>query len=145
MGDESAGTSDGTAGPAHRPGDPTPVTDPPHGPVRGCLRAIGEFVLEMVGEAVLGTLLALLTTASLGIAFVLALLAHRQSPALAYALGAVAVLMTVLGVRQLRRPREKRGRLGRVLAAATAGLGCWLLLCVCYASLSDALDLASAF
>ncbi|MFE6864996.1 hypothetical protein ACFVFS_00400 [Kitasatospora sp. NPDC057692] len=140
MSDESVGTPD-LGKPVHQPGDPTPVTDPPHGPVRGCLRAIGEFLLELVGEA----LLVVLTTASLAAAFVLAELAHRRSPALAYALGAAGVLVVVLGVRQLRRPKERRGRSGRVLAAVTAGLGVWLLLCVLYASLRDALDLASAF
>ncbi|MFE7192257.1 hypothetical protein [Kitasatospora sp. NPDC057541] len=40
----------------------------------------------------------------------LAELAHRLSPVLAYALGALAVLVAVLGVRQLRRPKERRGR-----------------------------------
>ncbi|WP_380280818.1 hypothetical protein [Kitasatospora purpeofusca] len=146
MSDESLGTGDlgkpaaePAAEPAHRPGDPTPVSDPPHGPVRGCLHAIGEFLLELAGEALLGVL----TTASLVAAFVLAELAHRRSPVLAYALGAAAVLVVVLGVRQLRRPKERRGRLGRILAALTAGLGVWLLLCVCYASLRGALDLAS--
>ncbi|GAA1393241.1 hypothetical protein GCM10009639_26100 [Kitasatospora putterlickiae] len=129
--------------PVHQPGDPTPVTDPVHGPLCGCLHAIGEFLGDLVLEVVGGTLLALLTTASLAGAFVLAELAHRQSPALAYALGAAAVLVTALGVRQLRRPRERRGRLGRILAAVTAGLGVWLLLCVFYASLREALDLAS--
>ncbi|MFB7476260.1 hypothetical protein [Kitasatospora sp. NPDC056184] len=144
MSDESMGTPDlrkPATGPAHRPGDPTPVTDPPRGPVRGCLHAIGEFLLELVGEVLLGVL----ATASLAAAFLLAELAYRLSPALSYALGAVGVLVVVLGVRQLRRPRERRGRRGRVLAAATAGLGVWLLLCVFYASLSDALDLASVF
>ncbi|MFF8770806.1 hypothetical protein [Kitasatospora sp. NPDC015120] len=129
--------------PVHRPGDPTPVSDPPHGPVRGCLRAIGEFVLELVGEAVLGLLLVLLTTASLVALLALASLALRRSPVLAYALGAGAVLLIVLGVRQLRRPRERRGRPGRILAAVTAGLGVWLLLCVAYASWGEVLAAAS--
>ncbi|MFF7456850.1 hypothetical protein [Kitasatospora sp. NPDC008115] len=144
MSDVSTDTPD-LGKPVHQPGDPTPVTGPVHGPVRGCLNAIGEFLGELLLEAVLGTLLTVLTTASLVAAFVLAELAHRRSPALAYALGAVAVLVTVLGVRQLRRARERRGRFGRVLARVTAGLGVWLLLCVFYASLSDALDLAAAF
>ncbi|MER7707781.1 hypothetical protein ABTX81_33415 [Kitasatospora sp. NPDC097605] len=146
MGDESLNATDGMpdlAEPVHRPGDPTPVTGPVHGPVRGCLSSIGEFLGELLLEAVLGTLLTLLTTGSLVAAFVLARLAYRQSPALACALGAVAVLVTVLGVRQLRRPGERRGRLGRILAVLTAGLGVWLLACVFYASFSDALDLAS--
>lgn len=129
--------------PLHLPGDPTPVDDPAHGPVRGCLTAIGEFLGELVGELVLGTLLALLTTASLAGVFVLAELAHRQDPLLAYALGLAAVLLVLLGVRQSRRPKERRGRVGRVLAAATAGLGVWLLACVGYASLHEALDLAT--
>ncbi|MDY0812443.1 hypothetical protein [Kitasatospora purpeofusca] len=125
--------------PVHLPGDPTPVADPAHGPVRGCLTALGEFIAELV----LGTLLTLLTTASLAGAFVLAELAHRRDPLLAYALGAAAVLPVLLGVRQLRRPKERRGRVGRVLAAGTAGLGVWLLACVGYASLREALHLAS--
>ncbi|MFF2354808.1 hypothetical protein ACFVVL_34220 [Kitasatospora sp. NPDC058115] len=129
--------------PVHRPGDPTPVTDPPHGPVRGCLRAIGEFVLELVGEAVLGTLLALLTTASLAAVVALTVLAFGQNPVLTCAVGTVAVLLIVLGVRQLRRPKERRGRLGRILAAVTAGLGVWLLLCVVYASWGAVLAAAS--
>ncbi|MER5354500.1 hypothetical protein ABT093_29735 [Kitasatospora sp. NPDC002551] len=142
---DAAAGGDGLAGqrPAHQPGDPTPVTDPPHGPARGCLHAIGEFLLELAGEAVLGTLLAVLTTGSLIGLFLLAELGYEQSPLLAHALGAVAVLTVVLGLRQLRRPRERRGRWGRILAAVTTGLGVWLLLCVCYASLGDALDAAA--
>ncbi|MET8700876.1 hypothetical protein ABZW10_18690 [Kitasatospora sp. NPDC004723] len=142
MSDESLGTPD-LGKPVHQPGDPTPVADPPHGPVRGCLYAIGAFLLDAVIEVVGGTLLALLTTGSLAAAFVLAELAHRLSPVFAYALGALAVLVAVLGVRQLRRPKERRGRFGRILAAVTAGLGVWLLLCVFYASLREALGLAS--
>ncbi|MFF7589367.1 hypothetical protein ACFZCK_17955 [Kitasatospora purpeofusca] len=119
------------------------MADPAYGPVRGCLTAIGGFFGELVGELVLGTLLAVLTTASLAGVFVLAELVHRRDPLLAYALGAVAVLLLVLGVRQLRRPGERRGRVGRILAAGTAGFGVWLLACVGYASLREALDLAS--
>ncbi|MFB7376902.1 hypothetical protein ACFC6U_01305 [Kitasatospora purpeofusca] len=130
-------------GAVHLPGDPTPVGDPVHGPVRGCLSAIGGFFGELLGELVLGTLLALLTTASLAGVFVLAELAHRRDPLLAGALGAVAVLLLLLGVRQLRRPRERRGRVGRILAAGTTGFGVWLLACVGYASLREALDLAT--
>ncbi|MFJ8435349.1 hypothetical protein ACIQ9P_29040 [Kitasatospora sp. NPDC094019] len=129
--------------PVHLPGDPTPVADPAHGPVRGCLAAIGEFFRELLGELVLGTLLTLLTTASLTGVLVLAELAHRRDPLLAYAMGAAAVLPLFLGLRQLRRPREGRGRAGRVLAAGTAGFGLWLVACVGYASLREALDLAT--
>ncbi|MFD8319444.1 hypothetical protein [Kitasatospora purpeofusca] len=129
--------------PVHLPGDPTRVGDPVHGPVRGCLTAIGGFFGELLGELLLGTLLALLTTASLAGVFVLAELAHRQDPLLAYGLGLAAVLLLLLGVRQLRRPKERRGRVGRVLAAGTAGVGVWLLACVGYASLRGALDLAT--
>ncbi|MFE6747793.1 hypothetical protein ACFVGM_18205 [Kitasatospora purpeofusca] len=73
----------------------------------------------------------------------LAELTHRRDPLFAYALGVVAVLLLLLGARQLRRPRERRGRVGRILAAGTAGSGVWLLACVGYASLREALDLAT--
>ncbi|SDT40840.1 hypothetical protein SAMN05216371_2190 [Streptomyces sp. TLI_053] len=133
----------GSARAVHLPGDPTPVADPVRGPVRGCTAAIGGFLGELLGELVLGTLFALLTTASLAGVFVLAELVHRRDPLLARAMGAAAVLLLFLGVRQLRRPREQRGRVGRILAAGTAGLGVWLLACVGYASLREALDLAT--
>ncbi|WP_327682355.1 hypothetical protein [Kitasatospora sp. NBC_00458] len=150
MSEESPGTDAGSTGPlpaapVHLPGDPTPVPAGREG--GGCLGAIGrtvrDLVLELVGEVVLGLVLAVLTTASLAGAFVLAVLAHRQSPALAYALGALAVAVVALGIRQLRRPREQRGRAGRILGSVTSVLGVWLMLCVGYASLSEALDLAT--
>ncbi|MEV6973030.1 hypothetical protein [Kitasatospora sp. NPDC093806] len=133
-------TDEGLDGPAaHQPGDPTPVV----ASEAGCLRAIGDFLLDLVTEAVGGAVLAVVTTGSLVVLFVGAELAHRRSPALAYGLGVLAVAVIALGVRQLRRPKERRGRLGRVLAAVTAGLGVWLLPCVGYASLRTALDLAT--
>ncbi|MFE6747794.1 hypothetical protein ACFVGM_18210 [Kitasatospora purpeofusca] len=54
--EEGPGISDGGPsgpGPVHLPGDPTPVDDPVHGSVRGCLSAIGGFFGELLGELVL--------------------------------------------------------------------------------------------
>ncbi|MFB6891644.1 hypothetical protein ACFCX4_20330 [Kitasatospora sp. NPDC056327] len=139
MTDESFGGPDpGESGPGHLPGDPTPVAEPP----QGCLRAIGDFLLDLLGEAASTVLFGVLTTGSLAGVFVLAQLAYRQDPLLALALAVAAVLVVALGVWQLFRPKERRRGPGRIAAAVAAALGVWLLLCLGYASLSTALDLA---
>ncbi|MGW4897299.1 hypothetical protein ACWEQL_34330 [Kitasatospora sp. NPDC004240] len=132
------------------PGDPTPVpggqVSPLVGIARACRDRIVEFLVEVVGELVLGVLatvsLALALAGVLGVGLALALLAERHGPASA---GAVAVLglgLAWLGLRRLRRARRQPTRLGRALSALTTAVGCWLLLCLGYASFGDAFHLA---
>ncbi|WP_316527625.1 hypothetical protein [Kitasatospora brasiliensis] len=125
----------------HQPGDPTPV---PGGQVgmaeyaaRKSMGCLGELLLEVVG----GIAFMALTTASLAAAFVLARVLHAASPVGAYALAALGLLGLVHGVRHLRKPKERRTRIGRITAAVTGALGFWLVLCVGYASIDAAFGL----
>ncbi|MFJ9773152.1 hypothetical protein ACIRVF_18245 [Kitasatospora sp. NPDC101157] len=124
------------AGP--QPGDPTPVPGGQVGLLTGAARestgCLGELLVELVG----GTLLVALTTGSLAAAFFLAQALHRASPVGAYGLAALGLLGLAHGIRHRRRPKERRGRLGRITAKITGALGFWLVLCVLYASFGTA-------
>lgn len=120
---------------------------PPEGrrarlPVR-IVRSVGKFLAELVGDAVVEALLVVLTTASLALVLVVAQLLYLLSP---WAAAAAAVLTSgvlVHGVRLRRRPERPRGRAGRLAAFLPAALACWMLLCLCFASLGGAVRLAS--
>ncbi|MGA5821007.1 hypothetical protein ACPC54_24450 [Kitasatospora sp. NPDC094028] len=133
--------ADGGPSTTHQPGDPTPVPGGQVGPVTFVLQKAGGCLGELVGEVVGGLLLMALTTASLAGTFHVAQHLHRASAAGAYALAALGLLAVVHGIRHLRRPKERRSRIGRITAAVTAVLGGWLAACVGYASFDAAFDL----
>ncbi|KJS53608.1 hypothetical protein VM98_24110 [Streptomyces rubellomurinus subsp. indigoferus] len=140
---EAAEADDADGGPstAHQPGDPTPVPGGQVGPATFAVQKAGGCLGELVVETVGGILLMALTTLSLAATFYVAQALHRASAPGAYALAALGLLALVHGVRHLRRPEERRSRIGRITAAVTAVLGGWLAACVGYASFDAAFGL----